>query len=84
MNTEPRLAMLETQLAYLKASLTVFERMEAENPDADLECVCASIEDSISSVEHQILCVDDWAADQVENDKANRADYIRDVYLGDR
>lgn len=81
MNTETRLAMLETHLAYLKASLSVFERMEAENPDADLECVCGTIEDSISSVEHQILCIDDWARDQVENDKANRADHDRDARL---
>lgn len=82
--TETRLHMLETHLAYLKASLTVFERMETENPDADLECVCASIEDSISSVEHQIFCIDDWAADQLEDVKARKADYVRDVFLGEK
>lgn len=84
MNTDQRLAMLQTQRAWLKSTLETAERFETENPDADYDCVCAAIEDSISSVEFDILDIDGWAEREVENRKAQKADYIRDVYLGDR
>lgn len=81
MTTDQRLAMLQTQLTWLKSTLETAEKFETENPDADIDCVCAAIEDSISSVEFDILDIDGWAEREVESEKANRADHDRDERL---
>lgn len=81
--TEQRLDMLNEQLEWAKAALVTAEKFETENPDCDWECVCATIEDTISSIQHDIEGIDDWAKERYDDYAAEKADYERDLRMSE-
>ena len=81
--TEQRLDMLHEQLEWAKAALVTADKYETENPDCEWECVCAAIEDTISSIHHDIEGIDDWSAERYEDYAAGKADYERDLRMSE-
>ena len=79
--TEARLEMLNDQLDTARQMLARAEKFETDNPDADWECVCASLEDTISSLEYDIATIDDWSAERYDDIRADKADHDRDARL---
>ena len=78
---DARLDMLHEQLEWAKDALVRAEKFETENPDCEWECVCAAIEDTISSIQHDIEGIDDWARERYDDYAAGKADYERDLRM---
>ena len=80
---DDRLDMLHHQLDTARQMLAHAESFETENPDCEWECVCATIEDAISSIQHDINGIDDWAKERYDDYAAGKADYERDLRMSE-